>query len=97
MKEMLYLEGTNRTPQGDRERPWLAGTANSATPMGFQSLLIIIFPEIDTIENFSWCYCLSALLTQAEAEGWLSLLGLVTTVAELTLTNWTAGISLNCL
>ena len=40
-------------------------------------------------ENFSWCPSGSLLLTQAEAEAeaWLSLLGPVTTVANLTLQN----------
>ena len=32
-----------------------------------------------------------------EAEAWLSLLGHVTTVPNLTLPNWTAGVSVWCL
>ena len=40
-----------------------------------------------TAENFSWCSCWSLLLTQAEAEAWLSLLGPITSVANLTLLN----------
>ena len=54
-------------------------------------------PERGTAENFSWCSCWSFLLTQAEAEAWLSLLGCVTAVANPTLPNWTAGVSMRCL
>ena len=48
-------------------------------------------PERDTAENFSWSSCWS-LLTRAEAEAWLSLLGRATAVANLILLNWTAGV-----
>ena len=34
-----------------------------------------IFSERGTAENFSWCPSRPFLLTQAEAEAWLSLLG----------------------
>ena len=40
------------------------------------------FPGRDTAENFSWGSCWFLLLTGAEAEAWLSLLGHVTTVAK---------------
>ena len=46
--------------------------------------------------NF-WHSCWSLLLTQAEVEAWLSLLGHVTAVANLTLLNWTAGVSVKWL
>jgi hypothetical protein len=34
------LEGINRTPQSDRNRAWLAGTASCATLVGLTSSLI---------------------------------------------------------
>ena len=37
------------------------------------------------------------LVPPAEAEAWLSLLDHVTTVANPTLPNWTAGVSVRCL
>ena len=54
------------------------------------------FLERGTVENF-WRSCWSLLLTQAEAEAWLSLPGHVTTVANPTLLNWTAGVSVKCM
>ena len=54
------------------------------------------FLERGTVENF-WRSCWSLLLTQAEAEAWLSLLGCVTAVANPALPNWTAGLSMKCL
>ena len=43
----------------------------------------LCFPERGTAENF-WCPCWSLLLILAKTETWLSLLGHVTTVANLT-------------
>jgi hypothetical protein len=40
------------------------------------------FPERGIDKNFSWCSCCSFLLTQAEVEAWLSLLGHATAVAN---------------
>jgi hypothetical protein len=37
---VLRLEGINRTPQSDRDRAWLAGTASCAMLVGLTSLLI---------------------------------------------------------
>jgi hypothetical protein len=71
MEGTWCMEGRNRTPQGDRDRAWLAGTA-----MGLVSSLIFAsLTERGISENFSWCPSWSLLLTHAEAEAWLSLLG----------------------
>ena len=88
------MEGINRTPWSDGDRDWLAGTASCVM------LVCLIFadprfPERGTAENFSWCPSGSLLLTRAKAEVWLSLLGGVTAVANQTLLNWTAGISVS--
>jgi hypothetical protein len=59
---------------------------------------LLIFASLrGTAEKFSWCPSRSLLLTWAEAEAWLFLLGCVTSVANLTLLNWTAGVSVKCL
>ena len=81
------------SPNSAGGRAWLAYRASRAT-VGSMSSLIFPFTERGTAENFSWCSCWSLLLNQAEAEAWLSLLGHVTTVANPTLLNWTAGVSM---
>ena len=60
-----------------RDRAWLAGTA-SCTMLVCLIFADLHFSERDTTGNFSWCPSRSLLLTQAEAEAWLSLLGRVT-------------------
>ena len=85
------MEGINRTPQSDGDRPWLAGTANCATLVGLTSSLIFTSLREAQLRT-SWCSCWSLLLTGTEAEAWLSLLGHVTTVAYLTLLNWTVEV-----
>ena len=68
--------------------------------LAVQSLWVfadLCFPKRDTDENFSWCSSWSFLLTRAEAEAWLFLLGNVTIVANQTLLNWTASVSVKCL
>jgi hypothetical protein len=89
------LEGINRTPQSDRDRAWLAGTASCAVLMGLSFPLI--FTSLREAQPRTWCSCRSLLLAQAEAEAWLSLLGPITPVANPTLPNWTAGMSRKCL
>jgi hypothetical protein len=84
----------NRTRQSDGDRAWPAGTASCAMLMGLTSPLM--FAERGTSENFSWCSFWSLLLTQAKVEAWLSLLVHVTTVANPTLSNWTADVSIRC-
>ena len=84
-------------PQNDQDSAWLAGKASCATRVGRLPVFPDLhFPERGTAENF-WCFCWSLLLTCAKAEAWLSLLGHVTTVANPTLLNWTAGVSVKCL
>jgi hypothetical protein len=56
----------------------------------------LCFTERDTAEN-SWHSSCSLLLTCAEVEAWLFLLGQVTIVANPTLPNWTPGVSVKCL
>ena len=36
------MEGINRTPQSDRDRAWLSGTANYAMLLGLVSSLIFV-------------------------------------------------------
>ena len=89
MEDTGCLEGINKIPQSDRDRAWLAGTASCAMLVGL--------PERGTAESFSWCSCWSLLLTPAEAVAQLSLLGLITAIADTALPNWTAGVSVKCL
>ena len=96
MEDMRCLEVISRTPQSDGVRACLAGTASCVMIVGLASSLTFVYPERGTAENF-WCFCWSLLLTFAEAEARLSLLGHVTAVANPTLPNWTAGVSVRCL
>jgi hypothetical protein len=57
------------------------------------SSLIFHFTERGTAENSWHRPSVSLMLTQAEAEAWLSLLGQVTTIANPILPNWSAGVS----
>ena len=50
--------------------------------MGLESLLIFVSLRETQLRNFSWCPSGSLLLTGAEAEAWLSLLGPVTVAAN---------------
>jgi len=63
---------------------------------GFYFFGDLVFFERGTAENF-WCSYRFFLLTGAKAEAWLSLLGCVTAVSNLTLLNWTAGVPMKCL
>jgi hypothetical protein len=56
----------------------------------------LTLPERGIAKNF-WCSCWFLLLTQAEAEAWLSLLGHVPAVANQTAMTWTAGVTEGCL
>lgn len=78
------------------DRLWLAGTASCATLVGLV-FIDLCFSVRGTVENFSCCSCWSLLLTQAEAEAWLSLLDHVTNVANAILPNSTAVVSMKCL
>jgi hypothetical protein len=82
----MVFGGINRTPWSDRNL--LAGTARCAMLVGLLSSQI--FTSLREAEYFSWCSSWSLLLTQAEAEAWLSLLGPVTAAANQTLQRWTA-------
>jgi hypothetical protein len=83
VEDTWCLEGINRTQQSDGDRAWLAGTASCATLVGLTSSQI--FSSLPW-ERHRWevllVFLLALLLTQAEAEAWLSLLGCVTTVAN---------------
>jgi hypothetical protein len=65
---------------GSRKRR-LAGRAGCAM-LGSHIFADLRFAERGTVKNFSWhsCWPWALLLTSAEAEAWLSLLGGVTTV-----------------
>jgi hypothetical protein len=93
---MMFSEGINRTPQTVTE-----GELGLLIELSMQCLLCnacgstttifidLCFVRRGTAGNFSWCSCWpwSLLLTQAEAEAWLSLLGHVTSLANPTLPN----------
>ena len=93
MEDIGCLERINRTPWSDRERAWLAGTASCAMLVSVKSLKIFVSLR-HKAENLFWCSCWSVLPTQAKAEGWLSLAGHVTAVANTPLPNWTADVSM---
>jgi hypothetical protein len=81
-----YL-GLNRVME--TERSLLVQLYNTCGSLVFPDLC---FLEGGTADNFSWCSWWSLLLTQAEAEAWVSLSGHVTAVAIPTQLNWTAGV-----
>ena len=45
------MEGTNRTPQSDGDRAWLAGTASCAMLVGLDIFTDFHFPERGTAEK----------------------------------------------
>ncbi len=57
-------------------------------------LSYLCFSEKGIDQSLSWCSFWFLLLTGAESEAWLSLLGFVTTVASPTLLNWIFGVSM---
>ena len=65
--------------------------------LGLESFAYLYFHERGTGENSSWCPFRPLLLIQSQAEAWLSLLGLVSSLAKQTIMNWTAGVSIKCL
>ena len=91
-----YLEDINRTPETIMEAE--IGLLIKLAVQHCGSLIFYdLFPERGTAKNISWHASWFLLLTCAEAKAWLSLLGHVTAVANPTLPNWTADVSVKCL
>ena len=79
------------------EKAWLACTASCITLVGPASSLIFTFLKEAQLRTSPGVPVSPSCCIGAEAEAWLSLLGHATTVANLTLLNWTAGVAMKCL
>jgi hypothetical protein len=95
MKDTWCFEGINRTQQTVME-----AELGLLIELAVQCLWVfpdLCFPEKGTASTFSWHHFLSLLVTWTKTEARLPLLSSVSAVANLTLPNWTACLSVKCL